>query len=610
MEVSDSNRALRQAQDSSFFSRREVIYVDLDDEVTTIFAQIRQSSHKKVFLVIPARAQVLQSLVSLKILRFKSEHAGKILTIATKDSAGRELAEAAGISAIESLKIQKKLKIEKSKAGRVEIKKSKFKIVELAFRAKEKLQQLSRDEIPFANLRPISGAKKVWNKISGATEIEEISGNGGQHLVVRAPSRKILFSLLAGAALLLFFIVYIAAPTVTIYVTPRADPISKVVNVNLTNRTVSDAPRLGGDETHTIAAEFLDFNFARDIRIGATGQIFEGAHARGDIVIFNRSAHDKFIVPSRFQSPEGLIFHTKKALTIPRAIAGEPGSIAAAVEACETDDPKCDCINEPETCEGNFIGERGNLAPTFFTLPAIPSLSPSLFWGESKTVFTGGTTKITKFISAEDLENIKETVIREIQLLAREELNLLLDQKNKLENRALTLLDSSTNSGQARQLIEIEILAIDVPPDLLEKQQDDFAVAVSARVRAVAYEADDLRALLFGQLETKVHPDKTLVKIKFDSAAFQVEEANLRGGRVKLAITIDGVEEYDLSSETEAGNRLVGKIKSRVLGRSVSESEAYIRNLPEVSNAVISSWPFWAHTIPELSENVKFRVKR
>ncbi len=603
MGISDPNRVLRQTQDSSLFSRREVIYLDLDDEVTTIFEQIRRSSHKKIFLVIPARAQVLQSLVSLKILRFKSEHAGKILTIVTKDSVGRELVSAAGISVVESLKNQEKPKLKKLKTGRKKIKKSKFKIVELASCAKEKLQQLSRDEIPLANLRPIFGVKRIWSKISGATGIEEISDGGEQRFVVRAPSHKILFSLLAGAAVLLFFIVYIAVPTVTIYVTPRTDPISKVVNVNFTDRVSSGSSRLDGIGAHVVSAEFLDFNTVQNIRIGATGRIFEGTHTRGEIVIFNRSKRDKFIVPSRFQSPEGLIFHTERALTIPRAIAGEPGSIIARVEACETDDSKCDCINEPETCEGNFIGERGNLAPTFFIIPAIPSLSPSLFWGESKTSFVGGTTKITKFISEEDLANVEETVIREIQLLAREELNLLLSQKNKLENRTLTLLDNS-------RTIEVEVLAIDIPPDLLEKQQDDFVIVVSARVRAVAYESDDLRALLFSQLETKVHPDKTLVKIKFDNTAFRIEEADFKNSKVKLAVTIDGIEEYDLSDVTESGNRLIGKIKSRILGRSASESEAYIRNLPEVSNAVISSWPFWAHKIPELSENVKFRVKR
>ncbi|MCF7836178.1 hypothetical protein K9N08_01740 [Candidatus Gracilibacteria bacterium] len=583
-----------------FDSNREIIYTDLDDEVTTIFEQIRRSSHRKIFLVVPARAQILHSLVSLKILRFKSETAGKILTVVTKDAVGRELASEAGVATLESLKPKKTTPKPSPQNLSPKITRSKFKIIELANRAKEKLQKIARDEIPFSNFRPLSAGKKVWSKFAGAAEITEISENGEDHLVVRAPSRRILFSLLAGAAGLLFFIIYIAVPTATIYVTPRSDPISKVVNVNFTDRVTSGSQI---NETHTIAAELLDFNLARDVRIGATGMIFEGQHSVGEITIFNRSNKDKFIVPSRFQSPEGIIFHTKKAITIPKAIADVPGSVVAEVEACETDDPKCDCINEPEECEGAFVGSRGNLVPTFFILPAIPSLSPSLFWGESKKAFTGGVTKITKFISAEDLENVEETILREIESLAREELQFILAQKNQIENRNLVLLDD-------KKAIQIEILAIDVPSGLENKQQDDFAVAVSARIQAVAYEADDLRALLFDQLETKVHPDKTLTKINFNNATFQIEEVDFLNSKIKVATTIDGVEEYNLSDETEEGNRLVEKIKSRILGRSTAESEAYIRNLPEVSNAVISSWPFWAHKIPELSENTKFKIKR
>ncbi|MCF7846164.1 MAG: hypothetical protein K9L85_02910 [Candidatus Peribacteraceae bacterium] len=583
-----------------FEKKFEPIYVDLDDEVTTIFGQIRKTPHKDIALVIPARAQILQSLVSLKILRFKSEHAGKNLMVVTRDESGRQLAEEAGLVTLESLKAKPVKPKVQPRQEPAKITRRKLKIVELASKVFPQLQKLSRDEIPLAKIDPVSGAKKVWNRVAGAASVEELSEDGKSVLVVRAPSRRILFGLLAGAVALLFFIVYIAVPTATIYVTPRADPISKVVNVTFTDRASSGSEILG---THTIASEFLTLDFSRDIRIGATGQIFSGTSARGEVVLYNRSNRDKFIVPSRLRSPEGIIFHTKRALTIPKSIGDEYGSIVAEVEACITDDPECDCINEPETCEGDFVGGRGNLAPSFFVFPAIPSLSPALFWGESKKDFTGGVTDVTKFISTEDIENVEATVTREVGELAKQELQLLLNQKNELEKRTLTLLDDS-------HAIAIEILSIDVPPNLENVQQDDFAVGVTARVQAVAYEADDLRALLFEQLETKVHPQKSLVKINFDNAVMQIEESNFIEGSVKTAVTIDGVEEYDIAGESEAGMRLVEKIKSRILGRSASESEAYIRNLPEVANAVISSWPFWARTIPELPENVKFRVRR
>lgn len=593
---------------------REVIYADLDDEVTTLFERVKKAHSKNVVLVAPANAAILQSLVGLKILRFKSEAASKTLTIVTKDPVGRKLAATAGFTTAVSARVHgKRVEVfrEQQNSTAVEpthqhrITRRRLSIVESTTAARAALQRLSRDEIPLAKINPVPRVQSLWKKVSGAPSTAEIaeSESATVSLIVRPPNRKLLVGLVAAATLLLFFIIYIAVPTATIYVVPRADPLTKVVNVTLSDRVASSGPRGVGESTHTISAEFFDFTFSQDIRIGATGQIFTGTNAYGTITIFNRSPRDKFIVPSRFLSADGFIFRTQKALTIPREIGGVPGSIVAEVEACETDDQKCDCVNAEGECGGDFVGERGNIAPSFFTLPAIPSLSPALYWAESEQPMSGGATKIEKFISEEDIVNVQETVAREIIALAKAELTQLLGQKNQLENRNLVLLDD-------RQTIAVEIIDLTIPPNLVGNSQNDFAVAVTARVRGVAYEDDDLRTLLFEQLETKVHPDKALTKVKFNNMVYHVERVNLSRGQVKLAVTIEGVEEYDISAETVAGTRLIEKIRGRILGRDAREAEAYIHNLPEVNSAVISSWPFWAHTIPDLPENVKFKVQR
>jgi len=588
---------------------RDVIYADLDDEVTVLFEHIRKARRSFVVLVVPARAHILQSLVSLKILRHKSANLEKDITIATTDPVGRRLAAEAGFATAERIQVEgKRVTIEHFKpATRTEIEqviqtgKSKSakgfgrRILQITETAKKKVKQIAREDIPLAN--PTQGAKELWHKIAGG--IEE-AGEGGQQFVVRAPSRGLLSALIIAAVLLLVFIMYIAVPTATIYVTPRADPISKVVNVTLTDQ-IGAGPLTAG--AHVIPSEFFDFTFSRDIRIGATGQIFEGESARGSATIFNRSPRDKFIVPSRFLSVrDQLIFRTERAVTIPKAIGDVLGSVEVTLIAAEKNDIKCDTINDPESCEGKFVGDYGNIEPAFFVMPAIPSLSPSLYWAESTEPFTGGVTDITKFVTEADIENVKETVTLEIINLAREELGKLVEQKNKLENRQLALLTD-------RQAFEVEIQSLVVPPDLAGSLQDDFSVAVSARVKGVAYESDDLRALLYNQLDTKVHPEKRLSKIDFEKASIRVEKLELDESFAKLAVGINGIEEFDLSEVSADGARLVEKIRARIIGKSVLEAEKYIRNLPEVNNAVISSWPFWARTVPELPENVSFKAR-
>lgn len=154
------------------------------------------------------------------------------------------------------------------------------------------------------------------------------------------------------------------------------------------------------------------------------------------------------------------------------------------------------------------------------------------------------------------------------------------------------------------------IVNLVTPTNITDKEMDEFTVKATIRVRGLAYEEDAVRALLLTELEKAVHPEKKLKKIDFERAALRMETAGLDAHFMKLSIAVDGMEEFNLSEFTEDGARMVSKIRTRILGKTVDEAEGYIRNLPEISNAAVSSWPFWARTIPELPENVKFKVRK
>jgi hypothetical protein len=581
-----------------------LIYLELDEEIGNVVERVKKARYPKVLLIVPANAQILQSLVNLKILRLKTESAGKTVTLITKDGKGRDMAATAGLPVAESIRLRS-VSVEASKKtipiGKKisqPMQRKNIQIAEADQGSAKNLQELSREEIPLAGLQPTEKVKKVWDKISGKITAAEQGEGGLARFVVHAPSRKILFGIIAAAFGLLLFIVYIAVPTATISITPRADALSKVVNTTF----IETARAKQSQEPHVVGASFFDFNLEREVRIGATGMNFEGSNASGTITIYNRSPKEKFIVPSRFLSQEGVVFRTRKAITIPRAIAGTPGSVVTEVEACEEDDPKCDCINKPETCQGDFVGSKGNIGPSFFIMPALPKLSPDLYWAESTTPMLGGVTKVSKYITEEDLEKARLVAEQEIQKLAREELKNQINQRNALEEASFKLLDNT-------KTILVDLVDVELPGDIAGQVQPDFAVKVTARVRALAYSEVDLRALLFGQLEEKVHPEKVLAKINFDAPAFRVEEVDWGKKQVKLAITIEGVEEYDLSPETAAGKNLIEKIRQRIAGQDIVEAEARIRNLPEVNNVTISVWPFWSRMIPELQENIHFRVE-
>src|SRR3954463_15431332 len=97
---------------------KEVLYVDVDDEITSIIDKLENSSHKVVALVLPKRAASLQSIVNMKLLARSADSAGKSPVLITSEAALLPLAGAAGLHVAKNL--QSKPEIPDAPAGRTQ----------------------------------------------------------------------------------------------------------------------------------------------------------------------------------------------------------------------------------------------------------------------------------------------------------------------------------------------------------------------------------------------------------------------------------------------------------------------------------------------------------
>lgn len=82
---------------------KDVIYIDVDDEITGIIDKVENSSHKVVALVLPKRAASLQSIVNMKLLKRSADGADKNVVLITSEHALIPLAGAAGLHVARSL---------------------------------------------------------------------------------------------------------------------------------------------------------------------------------------------------------------------------------------------------------------------------------------------------------------------------------------------------------------------------------------------------------------------------------------------------------------------------------------------------------------------------
>lgn len=76
---------------------KDIIYIDVDDEITSVIEKVHSSKSRNVYLVLPKRATVFQSVVNMKLLRRKSEAADKRVILVTTETSLLPLAGSTGV---------------------------------------------------------------------------------------------------------------------------------------------------------------------------------------------------------------------------------------------------------------------------------------------------------------------------------------------------------------------------------------------------------------------------------------------------------------------------------------------------------------------------------
>ncbi len=94
---------------SSGLQGRGLIYIDTDDDVTSIVGKIKAAKETVVALVPPKRIGVLQSAVNLKLLQRAAKLAHKRLSIVTLDKALTNLASGLTIPVAKNINAQARL---------------------------------------------------------------------------------------------------------------------------------------------------------------------------------------------------------------------------------------------------------------------------------------------------------------------------------------------------------------------------------------------------------------------------------------------------------------------------------------------------------------------
>lgn len=587
----DSSDEIEAIEESEVVSSKKVVYLEIDDEVTVVYDKVKAIKSKHVYIVAPKRSIIFQSIVNLKILSRKAADEGKKIYLITNDKNGIHLGQKVGISVY-------------NKAGsdgkpalfNTELNDERLRITPLRATVNE-----IEDEAPMRLTERKLSISEILRKSKrgGAIDVTRIDSAEKKKkkkpkFVIVAPNRHALIALVSISLVILLFIVYIALPGATIYITPSATKLEKSVNITLADFNKNKA-ELDTHPSHMIASFPISTNVNKSIVHSSTGKQFSdrGANASGVITIYNTSGNAwPLIAETRFQTEDGIVFRIKEAINVPAASTSGPGTVEAFVTADQLD------------ANGLIVGEKGNIEPTRFFLPGLKGDSQSKVYAENSAPLTGGVTDYIAFVSDEDLNAAEARLRDELVQSAIEELEIAVKEKADLSGGDITYV-----LLEGENAIKVGEPILNIDRGISGKEMKEFEVSGEVLVEGVFYDKDAMLEILKSELLLKKSPQKELLSVNDDSTSYRIFEWDQASGKIKLTANIKGIEQYEIDPDLENGAKLLEKIKEHIVGSDIEEAKLYIQNLPEVNKVEIESWPVWSPTVPSIPDNIDFDIR-
>jgi hypothetical protein len=564
-------------------SKKKILFVDIDEEIPQIFERVKMVPYAEVYLVVPTRAVILQSVVNLKILKSKLEDIEKTLFLVTNDASGMKLAMQAEIKVFDTMAARQEDAPERSAEdfgtellkpvsassndvsdglpSRLPKKKSSIFEVVSQVRSREK---------------PGFSLREWWKRMRPSADSIDTQAS----LEFFRAHRKTLSTLVLGSLATFLIVAYLVLPGATIVIEPSSDVITRGTNITLEKNP--NGPR-------SLKSYPLSTSIDLTLQHSATGFKDEGTPAAGEIIVFNKQGAEQVLIAStRFQSSEGIVFRISEDVTVPAGSEVSPGQIKVHVVADSVD------------AGGSPVGARGNLDPTHFILPGLKEDKQSLVYGESLEPMSGGTSNGEAFVEEDDLEAARSELEEKLKDAALDALRQKAAEQSSAGPVTLRLLEDS-------DAIKYGTAVIELPLSLVGQSMEQFEVKGSLNISGVAYDSSALDEILRQEVILAETPGKQVIKINEDSASITLLEADLDRSYYKFTAEMQGIEEFEIDPDLEGGLELSERIKEHVAGRSVEEALTYIQNLPEVNRVEIHMWPRWAPKIPSLPENIRVK---
>jgi hypothetical protein len=551
--------------------KKDVIYIDIEDDITSIIGKVKDASAKIIALVPPKRTGVLQSVVNLKLLNKSADENDKRVVLITNDHSLTALA--AGLKIPVAKNLQSRPEIPQMDAPEIDeeeiINGEDLPVGEFAAAA------AGADAADKAKAASVSAADDISSQIDlrtlnkpGAATVAAAKKPGKGIKALKVPNfnafRKKFFIIGGGGVILIVLLwwMFAIAPRATVTISAKTTSVA-------IDQTLSLDPKASDSKASELQFKANSQQVKKSVSADftATGTKDIGNKAAGSVTITNSFDSDAKSVPAGtiFTGASGHKFASTAAVTVPGAsVSGgtiHPGTAPVQVQATD-------------------IGNEYNVPAQTYSVTGYSSLNAN------GSAMSGGDKQTVTVVSQADVDKAKTQ-------LASQDNNAAKDQLKKQFNGDYIIVDESFTVDQASP---------SVSPNVDEQaKQGKLTVETTYTLLGLARKDvnEMLNSALKSALDTK--PNQSIFSNGSNSIAF--------GNFQKFE---NGTFSARLSTTGYIGSKIdTDALARQVAGKRYGEIQAIVNQIPNVENVDIKFSPFWVNSAPGDSKKVdiKFSIK-
>lgn len=541
---------------------KDIIYIDVEDDITAIIGKVKQSREKIVVLVPPKRIGVLQSAVNLRLLSRTTTQSGKHLVLITTNGALTALAAAAKIPVAKNL--QSKPEIGAVPDEDVDIEED----------------IIDGSQLPVGELARTADRGTAFTAVSPAVD-EAVRENaaeekGGRTAPVRSrpvrtksgvkvPNfdsfRKKLLLIGAGGLVLIGFLVW------AIFFAPRANV---VIAARTTDTPVNARVTLDPAATTTLQEGLLKSTTKQTkkdqtVEFAATGKKDVGNKATGSMKLTRTSpSATPVTVPAGTEfTASGLTFVSTQAATLTSQLTPsgfDPGSATVAVQATD-------------------IGDNYNLSARGYT-SSVSGVNAN------GTDMAGGSKKTVTVVSADDVQKATEQLAEQKTDDIKRDLAkqfdgtfVVVDQSFKIDQAnpsSAPAVDQESTDGKARLTSSVTYSLSAVAKSELKVYLDDY-------FKAQLKDKDDQRV--------------------YDNGSGEAKLSN-------ISVVDGGKFGANLVASAKIGPKISDdEVKELAAGKRYGDIQASLEAIQGVESVDVEYSPFWVTSTPNDVKRISVEFK-